>query len=158
MLTIRPAAVDDVETLFELIMALARHENKEDFVFTSPERLRRSGFGPTPQFGALLAEVDGINAGFLSYTFDYTIWLGTEIFHIDDVFVRERFRGQGVGKALMLKAKEACLAAGQHSLRWAVSPKNQGAIRFYRRLGATYHEGGVFTWNPRASESESADE
>ena len=58
----------------------------------------------------LLAEIDNEVAGYYSYTWNYSIWLGSTTMNIDDVFVWHKFRGKQIGGLLMLKAKEVCLA------------------------------------------------
>jgi ribosomal protein S18 acetylase RimI-like enzyme len=109
--------------------------------------LRKAGFGRTPHFGVLLAEVDGSVAGYASYTWNYSIWLGSHYMNIDDVFVYEQFRSQRVGKALMVKAKETCRARGCSKLRWEVQADNRRAIAFYEHLGAVVSAKGVFSWD-----------
>lgn len=146
MLVIREATRADVQTVFDLILAIARHHDQEHYVVTTPAELEEAGFGDTPSFGVLLAEIDGEIAGYASYTWNYGIWLGGSYMNIDDVFVWERFRGQEVGKALMLKAKEVCRARGAKRLKWEVQEDNNSAIRFYQRLGAEIEVKGVCRW------------
>ena len=66
--------------------------------------------------------------------------------NIDDVFVWQEFRGQKVGELLMMKAKEVCEKAGCKRIRWQVEKDNNGAIKFYQRLGAELNIKGLFNW------------
>jgi len=147
VVTVREATSSDVDTVHDLIIAIAKHHNQEKYVVTNKNELLKSGFGSTPSFGVLLAEIDGEVAGYCSYTWNYSIWLGSNYMNIDDVFVWEKFRGKQIGESLMLKAKEVCLSKGAKRIRWEVEQDNHGAIRFYERLGANCEIKGLFKWN-----------
>jgi len=147
MVTIREAKKEDIDTLYNLIMAIAEHHAQAQYVITSKAELKKSGFGEKPLFGALLAEVNGEVAGYCSYTWNYSIWLGATNMNIDDVFVWDKFRGQKVGEALMLKAKEVCLKNGASKIRWEVEQDNHRAIKFYQNLGAKIDIKGLFRWD-----------
>lgn len=147
VLTIRRACIEDVNQVLDLIKALARHHDQEDCVTANANELARSGFGPEPKFGVLLADWDGETAGFVSFTYNYSLWLSSQYMNIDDVFVCEEHRGRKVGEALMLAARTVCTESGLSRMRWEVQADNEDAIRFYERLGARYDEKGVFRWD-----------
>lgn len=146
MVTVKFATEKDIDIVYELILAIARHHDQQHYVVTNKEELLRSGFGYSSKFGVLLAEVDGEVAGYASYSWNYSIWLGASYMNIDDVFVWEAFRGQKVGEALMLKAKETCQLNGCERIKWEVEQDNHQAIKFYQRLGAEVDIKGVCRW------------
>lgn len=145
MVSIRIARIQDIETVFELILAEARHHGAVHEVRTSADALRSAV--EDGKCTVLLAECDGEPAGYVSYTVNYSIWLGADFMMIDDVFVVERFRGKKVGESIMLRAREIAAAAGYPRIRWGVESSNAGAIRFYKRLGAALHTKDVCTWH-----------
>jgi len=147
VVTIREATSSDVDIVHDLIIAIAKHHHQEKHVVTNKNELIKSGFGLTPSFGVLLAEIDGDVAGYCSYTWNYSIWLGSTYMNIDDVFVWEKFRGNKIGESLMFKAKDVCLAKGAGRIRWEVEEDNHGAIHFYERLGANCDIKGLFRWD-----------
>ena len=147
MVNIRKAIAQDIDTLYDLIMGIAKHHGQEAYVKTTKEEMLAAGFGENPQFGALLAEVDGKAAGYLSYTWNYSIWNGAEYMNLDDLFVWPEFRSQKVGLKLMEAAKALCAEKSVHAIRWEVESNNAGAIKFYQRLGAIMTEKGIFKWN-----------
>ncbi len=147
MIRVRQATLSDIDTVYELIIAIAKHHDQEQYVETTKEQLATFGFGDTPTFGVLLAEIDGAVAGYCSYTWNYSIWAGTAYMNIDDVFVWGEFRGKKVGEALMHKAKEVCLAKDIKKIKWEVEQDNHRAIQFYERLGATIDIKGIFKWD-----------
>lgn len=143
---VRHATKDDAERVFELIAALAAHHGQTEFVLTDSAEIRRAGFGDEPKFGALLAESGDTVVGFLSYTIRYSIWVGDSYMQIDDVFVRPSYRGNGIGEKLMLESRKHAENLGVRCLKWEVDTNNSSAIRFYKRIGATYYEKGVLRW------------
>jgi len=147
MITIRHATDADVEQVFELISAIADHHGQSHFVLTDTAELRKAGFGDHPKYGVLLAEYRGRVAGFVSYTIAYSIWLGRQYMHIDDVFVDSKFRGKHIGKSLMLEARKYSESLGISRIKWEIQKDNHRAKSFYERLGAEYYEKGVFAWD-----------
>ena len=94
---IRPANPADVSTILEFIRGLAAYEREPDAVVATEEDLLRDGFGDHPYYSCLLAEEDGIPAGFAFYFFDYSTWLGRPGLYLEDIFVHPEFRGRGYG-------------------------------------------------------------
>lgn len=146
-LRIRPAAVEDAALLAEMIRELAAHQGQAQHVRATADSLRRDAFGARPRAFFLVAEADGAPAGYLSWTEAYGIWAGDGYLNLDDLFVREAWRGAGVGRALM--ARFAALAGGRRA-RWEVEPGNAGARRFYAALGAELAEKVIVRWGPEA--------
>ncbi len=153
---IRAATVADAPALHALLGALAEHEGQRSWLRISLEQLTRDGFGATPRFGALMAFAGDVAVGYASYTVPYAIWLGADYLNLDDLYVVDAVRGQGVGLALMRALAAEATTRGLGSLRWEVQPDNHAAIRFYQRLGARLRTKGVFTWEPDASDASDA--
>lgn len=146
MLSCRHATQHDATALFEMVRELAAHEGSLAALQTDLQRFQHDGFGPQPRFAAVLAEVDGRLAGYVSYTRAYAIWRGAAALNVDDVYVRAAFRRQGVGEALLRWLRAFAAGAGASRLRWEVNASNSGAIRFYERLGAAVTTKGLCSW------------
>ena len=147
----REARCEDMPELMRMIHELAMHEGDSAEVLTELPALQQAGCGPSARFGALLAEVDGRLAGFVSFTWGYAIWRDARVMNIDDVYVRADFRNRGVGLALMYSARRLAKAAGASSIQWGAKPWNEGGIRFYQRLGASMRLKAVFRWQTGGS-------
>lgn len=143
---IRQAKGKDVPILFDLMMAIAKHHNQEAYVLTDKDELLRAGFGTDPKFYVLLAEYEKEIAGYLSYTWNYSIWNGKSYMNLDDLFVKEKFRGLKIGQELMQKAKSLCENESSGLMRWEVEKDNHKAIQFYESLSAKMVEKGIFKW------------
>jgi GNAT superfamily N-acetyltransferase len=143
MLRIRPATIDDVALLRTMIRELAEYEHELEWVTISEEDLARDGFGEHPRFRTLIGEWDGQAAGYALF-FDYfSTWVGRGLF-LEDLFVRERFRGRGIGTALL--AEVARIAVNEHcyGIHWEVLNWNEKAIGLYKALGAEFRD----QWQP----------
>ena len=93
-ISIRPAAAEDVGTLLRLIKQLAEFEKLAHMVRASEADLLREGFGPTPRYEALLAELDGTAVGFALYFHTFSTFTGRSGLHLEDIFVAQSARGR----------------------------------------------------------------
>jgi GNAT superfamily N-acetyltransferase len=135
-ITIRFAEPPDCPLLLRLIRELAVFERAPTAVVASENDLRRFGFGPERQFEALLAFLDGEPAGCAVFHPRFSTWLGRPGLYLEDLYVVEQARGQGVGRRLMARLAAIAVERGWgridfHVLHW--NPARQ----FYGRLGMT---------------------
>jgi ribosomal-protein-alanine N-acetyltransferase len=68
-------------------------------------------------------------AGFCAF------WLVFDEIHINNVAIRPRFRGQGLGTALMRHVLAEALRLGARRATLEVRASNADALRLYERLG-----------------------
>jgi GNAT superfamily N-acetyltransferase len=138
MTTIRAATVDDASLILALVGELAEYEREPDAVRVTEAELVRDGFpgaGGERYFEAVIAEEDGEAAGFALFFPVYSTWRGRAM-HLEDLFVRPRFRGRGIGKALLTRVAALSAERGCVLLFWHVLDWNTPAIEFYKTLGA----------------------
>ena len=133
-ITVRPATPADAETILTFIKGLAAFEREPEAVKTTVDDLLRDGFGEHPKFEALIAEQDGQPAGFALFFPTYSTWEGRPGIHLEDIFVIERLRGQGIGHKLMAALAALAVARGCARLELSVLQWNP-AREFYHRLG-----------------------
>jgi GNAT superfamily N-acetyltransferase len=143
MLLIRAATVDDVTLLRTLIRELAEFERELERVTIEETDLARDGFGPNPKFRALIAEWDGQPAGYALFFGYYSTWTGRGLF-LEDVFVRESFRGRGIGKGLLASVARIAVQENCYGVQWEVLDWNEKAIELYKSLGADFRD----RWRP----------
>ncbi|MGD0630123.1 MAG: GNAT family N-acetyltransferase [Terracidiphilus sp.] len=136
--TIRTATPADVPQILAFVCALATYEREPDAVIATEADLLRDGFGPNPFYFCLIAEQDGVAAGFAFYFFNYSTWVGRPGVYLEDIFVHPQFRGLGIGKALLQAVAAVALEKGCRRLQWAVLDWNTPAIDFYRAMGAEF--------------------
>jgi GNAT superfamily N-acetyltransferase len=134
---IRPARREDAALMFSLIVELAAYERAADQVVGTEEMLEAALFGSDPVAEALIAEIGGEPAGFALFYTSFSTWQCMPGIWLEDLVVRERFRGAGVGGALVRELAALTLQRGCGRLEWAVLDWNAVAIGFYDRLGAS---------------------
>ena len=84
----------------------------------------------------IIAEVDGHPAGFALFFHNFSTFLGQRGLYLEDLFVRPRFRGLGLGKRLMVRLARLAVERDCGRFEWSVLDWNTPAIDFYRSLGA----------------------
>jgi GNAT superfamily N-acetyltransferase len=134
-LTIREAEPSDVPVLLALIKELAVYEKLSDMVVTDEEAVCKTLFGDKPYAEALLAIWEGRAAGMVIFFHNYSTFLGKPGFYIEDLYVKEEFRGLGIGKELLLKCVEIARERDCGRMEWLVLNWNP-AREFYEKLGA----------------------
>jgi len=138
MLSIRPAAAKDAALLSVLVRELAGYERQLEFVTMSEADLLRDGFGANPKFRALIAEWSGQSAGYALFFGFYSTWAGRPGLFLEDLFVRQQFRGKGIGSELLAEVARIALAENCYGVRWEVLDWNEPAIKLYGELGADF--------------------
>lgn len=143
MLHIRRATVEDAALLRAMIRELAEFEQELQWVSIQEDDLVRDGFGGNPRFRALIAEWDRQPAGYALYYPYFSTWVGRGLF-LEDLFVRENFRGQGIGKGLLAAVARVAIEEGCYGIQWEVLNWNAKAIELYKALGAEFRD----QWRP----------
>ena len=134
-LAIRPAAEQDAPILLSLIKELAVFEKLADKVFNSEDAVRETLFGPKAYAEAEIAYWDDEPAGMVIFFHNYSTFLGKPGLYIEDLFVREKFRGRGIGKALFLECARLAKERNCGRMEWVVLDWNP-AREFYEKMGA----------------------
>ena len=135
-LNIRTATEADVPLILAFIRALAEYEKLADRVVASEDLVRSSLFGQ-PRFAeVIIAEEDGVPAGFALFFHNFSTFLGRPGIYLEDLFVKPEFRGKGYGHALLARLALIARERNCGRLEWAVLNWNTPAIDFYKKLGA----------------------
>jgi GNAT superfamily N-acetyltransferase len=135
MLSIRPAVRSDVPLLKTLIYEFAAYERLSANI--TEEILSRDGFGPRPKYHMLLAEWDSQAAGYACYLDYYSSFQGPGLF-LEDIYVRDAYRGKGAGRALMAHVAAIAQRDNGFGVVFNVLDWNEPAIKFYKRLNVTF--------------------
>lgn len=149
MITIRKAVSKDAKALFDLIKELATYEAQLQYLKTDLDRIIDLGFSnfKSPKFEAIVAENKGVLIGYVTYTWNYSIWNGSKYMTIDDVFVCKQFRGNNIGHKLMQYVKDICASKNIELIKWEVESNNEKAIHFYKKLGAEVNNKSIVKWH-----------
>jgi len=148
-ITIRKAIESDSDGIWKLMKELAIFEKYIDTFAITPEIVRESGFKKNPpDFYCLVAENNQKIAGILVYNYlPFTAQNKPAIF-IKELYVDKNYRGHKIGEKLMFALKEEAVKNNCGQIKWTVAPWNEGAIRFYNKLGAKENKDWLnYEWN-----------
>ncbi|MEO7056708.1 MAG: GNAT family N-acetyltransferase [Caldimonas sp.] len=134
---LRAAEPRDLTGIVALIRGLAEFEQLGHLVRATPETLAPHLFGPRPVAEALVVERDGTLVAFALFFTNFSTFLARPGLYLEDLYVVPAHRGQGIGRALLVRLAEMALARGCGRFEWSVLDWNETAIRFYERMGAT---------------------
>ena len=137
---IRPAVPDDAEAIHAMLLDLARGLGFADKIRSTPDSLRRHGFGPAPAFHGLVAERDGAPVGACLWFAHFSTFRGEPGLYVQDLYVAPSERGTGLGRRLLAAAAADGRAQGATHLRLSVESGNDGAQRFYAASGLRWQD------------------
>jgi len=135
-LLIRPSTSEDVPLILDFIRGIAEYEKLSYEVTATEADIRESFFGKHPAAECILAFWDGRPSGFAVYFHNFSTFLGKAGLYLEDLFVRQEFRGKGIGRALLLHLAGIARERKCRRYEWAVLDWNTPAIEFYKKLGA----------------------
>jgi len=115
-----------------MIKELADFEKSPDKVTNSVEQMNRE----QDLFSCFVAETETKEiAGMALYFFAYYTWVGKSLY-LEDLYIKEKYRRNKVGTALLGKIFEVARSEGCQRVRWQVLNWNKSAIEMYRNSGA----------------------
>lgn len=132
---IRRATKQDSPIILGLIQELAIFEREPDAVLVSLTDIENHGFGPSPLFDCLVAEVDGKVVGMALFYPRYSTWKGPTL-HLEDLIVTQEMKGRGIGSKLYHQFIKLAYDQGLERIEWNVLDWNTPAVSFYEKSGA----------------------
>lgn len=134
--TLRFAVPEDVPIILDLIQGLAEFEKLAEHCVATEELLQAHLFGDRRYAEVVIAQRQDEPIGFALFFHTFSTFLARPGIYLEDLFVKPEWRGRGVGRALLQRLARLAVDRGCGRLEWAVLDWNNGAIRFYSRLGA----------------------
>jgi GNAT superfamily N-acetyltransferase len=136
-IAIRRASGADLNALLQLGAEHAAFEHLDHQAARRPASLASALEHDPPALHAWLAESDGSAVGYASATRDFSTLDAAFYLHMDCLYVREGWRGYGIGRRLWDAVCDFAQASQCAAIQWQTPWWNVDAARFYRRLGAS---------------------
>ena len=133
--TLRPATREDAGIILSFIRELAAYERMSDDVVATEELLGEWIFDKQ-KAEVIFALEDGVEVGFALFFHNFSTFLGRAGIYLEDLFVKEAYRGRGHGKALLCALARIARERGCGRLEWSCLDWNKPSIDFYLSLGA----------------------
>jgi GNAT superfamily N-acetyltransferase len=137
---IKRATISEISLVRELVMELAIFEKAPEEVSSTIDDYVAGGFSENPLFFANLIYLNGELGGFSLWYYRFSTWKGRR-FYLEDLYIKESFRGKGLGKQLILEAIQEAKKSQCTGMMWQVLDWNKPAIDFYQTLGVKMEAG-----------------
>jgi GNAT superfamily N-acetyltransferase len=137
---IKKAEKTDAPAILDLVRGKAEFDGCLNSLQSTQADIEAAFFSEQPKAFALLAMNSGEAVGIATYYSIYSTFIAKPGIWLDDLFVYPRFRGNGVGEALL---SELCVLArnsGCGRIDWIVATENNRGRDFYERSGARIFE------------------
>ena len=131
----RYAEETDVALILQFIKDLAEYESMSDEVIATEELLREWIFKKN-KAEVIFAMEGEKEVGFALFFHNFSTFLGRAGIYLEDLYVKEVYRGKGYGKALLKKLAKIAVERGCGRLEWSCLDWNRPSIDFYRSLDA----------------------
>lgn len=142
MITVRKALKSDIPDIIRLVKELALFEKSPNEVTVTEEDYLINGFMDNPLYACNLAFYDGKLSAFCLWYFRFSTWKGKRLY-LEDLYVKEDYRGRGIGKILLNNVIEEAKRSNCSGLMWQVLDWNTPAIEFYKKYNASLDDGWI---------------
>jgi len=132
-LTVRQLSIEDKGAWHELYLSYLKFYESEP-IESSTELVWQRLTKENPEIQGLVAELDGVVVGFTHFHYQLSTWTHTFHCYLEDLYVSEEARGNGVGTALIAEVKKMALEQKCSELFWITKESNQVARRLYDKV------------------------
>lgn len=132
---IRQAEEGDTALILSFIKRLAEYEGLLSEVTADEDTLFYSLFA-RHQAEVIIGEYEGAPVAFALFFHNFSTFLGKANLYLEDLFVDERYRGRGLGRAMFACLAKIAVEHGCGRLDWWCLDWNEPSIRFYKSMGA----------------------
>lgn len=139
-LSFRPATILDLREIVRMLANDFLGQQREHYEDPLPESYIKAflEIDADPNNELIVIEMDGVVVGTLQLTFIPSIsFQGGLRATVESVRVDEKYRGQGIGREMMLWAIERARDKGCIALQLTTNADRKDAHRFYENLGFT---------------------
>ena len=129
-----------IPLLFELINGLALYEKRPQDMTGTKEELSYWLFERNIAT-AFIAESNGKTIGYALYYPIFGSFSAKGKVHLEDIFIKKEYRGQGFGKQFLSEVIKDVLTNGYSGMEWSCLDWNTPSIAFYDKIGASRETG-----------------
>jgi diamine N-acetyltransferase len=138
-ITLNIASLSDSNTLVQFMREFYAFEHLP-FDETVARRAVTQLLGDESLGSVWLITADAEPVGYIVLAFGFSLEYGGRDAFIDEFYLREEYRGQGLGTRALRWVEDACRSLGVRVLHLEVSRENVTAQRVYRKVGFVDHD------------------
>jgi GNAT superfamily N-acetyltransferase len=132
-LIIKKVNADLFEDFLGLVNKLAEFEKLSPPNEEAKRRLRQDCLSYKPKFHAAVGIIKSKCVSYVIYFFTYSSFLALPTLYLEDIFVLDDHRGQGVGKKMFSYCKKIAKDDGCGRMEFTVLNWNTSAQEFYKK-------------------------
>jgi ribosomal protein S18 acetylase RimI-like enzyme len=133
---VRPIAPGHLDALLALCREHAAYEKADFREDGQVERWHSALFAEQAVLHGWMATDGEEPCGFMTVTIDYATWSAKPFAYMDCLYLREPYRGMGLGRAFLDRLREFAIAHRCGWAEWQTPEDNELGVGFYRRMGA----------------------
>ena len=133
LVVIEKVNAENFDVFLGLINKLAEYEKLAPPDEEAKRRLRRDCLSDKPKYQAFIGKVGGKYVSYVIFFFTYSSFLALPTLFLEDIFVLEEYRRQGVGKKMFDFLKETAKREGYGRIEFTVLKWNKLAQKFYEK-------------------------
>lgn len=127
-----------------LINKLAEYEKLQPPDIEAQKRLLSDCITDKPKYKAYLGKIGDKAVSYIIYFFTYSSFLALPTLYLEDIFVLQEFRQNGVGEKMFNYIKQVAKKEGCGRIEFTVLTWNKSAQEFYAKNGAKRLEDWYF--------------
>lgn len=131
----RYAERKDIPLILHFVKELAEYEKMSNEV-VADEKTMEEWIFEKQKAEVIFALEEKNEVGFALFFHNFSTFLGRAGIYLEDLYVKEEYRGKGYGKAILKKLASIAVERGCGRLEWSCLDWNQPSIDFYLSLGA----------------------
>jgi GNAT superfamily N-acetyltransferase len=132
---IRYATEKDCALILQMINELIEYENMTDESFATEESIYESIF-IRKKAKVIIGEWLGEAVASAIFFNQFSTFKGTEGVYLEDIYIREKYRGKGFGKIMMAFVANYAKENKCPYMEWMCLDWNTPSIKFYEKIGA----------------------
>lgn len=130
---IKSVSPDETDKAFDLTKELMEYHNALDIFTMTQQRFRE--LVATGALISFIAYTDSELIGIMNIFYKYTTFSGRKILYIEDLYVREKYRGCGTGGKLLEKARKIAVENDCEQIELKCAVWNSSSAGFYKSHG-----------------------
>ncbi len=134
---VEPIATEQLETLLPMIAAYQGFYGADDIRTERNRSFFRRFIAPSKEGMMLGAWREEELVGYACLYWHFSSTRAVETVLMNDLYVDEAVRGEGIGRALIEASADVARERGAHHLEWSTRPDNVTAQRLYDSTGAS---------------------
>jgi GNAT superfamily N-acetyltransferase len=133
LMVIEKVKAENFNNFLSLIEKLAEYERLAPPDEEAKIRLRRDCLSEKPKYQAFIGKIGGKYISYVIFFFTYSSFLALPTLFLEDIFVLEEFRRQGVGQKMFDFLKKTAKHEGCGRIEFTVLKWNKSAQEFYEK-------------------------